>query len=126
VARLWHAGRLTGLLALASGLEKPDDQDLLVWRRWDSNPRPPACKAGALTGLSYVPWCSHRARRVLTLAVQEISKTLGPLLRPAVVRAYLRSPPSDDLMLRPERDSEVQQHARQARTTQLPDSIRRA
>src|SRR5665213_3637108 len=37
---------------------------LLRWRRWDSNPRPPACKAGALA-VSYTHLRAHETGRNL-------------------------------------------------------------
>jgi hypothetical protein len=48
----------TILEATLAVLGKPCD--LLVWSGWrDSNPRPPAPKAGALTKLRYIPWTSR-------------------------------------------------------------------
>src|SRR5205807_216041 len=44
-----------GYKGVPGGRLQSCDQGKQVWRRWDSNPRPPACKAGALTRLSYVP-----------------------------------------------------------------------
>ena len=47
---------------LSSGPEEPSQaSDLRQWSGWrDSNPRPPAPKAGALTKLRYIPW-GHRS-----------------------------------------------------------------
>jgi hypothetical protein len=54
-----RSGQLKCLERCASQVEPPRRTSSQLkgplWRRWDSNPRPPACKAGALTRLSYVP-----------------------------------------------------------------------
>ncbi len=54
------------------------------WRRGDSNPRPPACKAGALP-LSYVP-TPHRERvhPQFTIAASSLEKECPLRLRPSL------------------------------------------
>src|SRR4029453_11180546 len=51
-----------------------------AWRRWDSNPRPPACKAGALARLSYVPgWVQATGGGRSGRALLAVATELEPL-----------------------------------------------
>src|SRR5207302_9684645 len=60
-----QSGGITGFSGRSSGPKSRQASILLGWwRRRDSNPRPPACKAGALP-LSYVPCTATRPRRIL-------------------------------------------------------------
>lgn len=47
VTQKWHAEGTTAAEKVGRDASQRSDQDFRGWRRWDSNPRLPACKAGS-------------------------------------------------------------------------------